>query len=157
MKEVEKTRTVQVQVLPEEWSENQDLKTETREEKYTVTEMEEIDNPIVKDMLELTFWPEILEPYFDGSKIIQYERPKEIIEIKMEIGQIIEREVYEGNRFGVLADLTEAVVWLAYIITPVVGKDPVKLVMWNLKTTLKQVSDIRVSQWLSPYDLSFLD
>lgn len=76
---------------------------------------------------------------------------------KIEIGDKILLEVFEGNPYAQLADMVKAQVITLALLVPVLGKETVKAAYADLLATVQKVSESRVSQGLEPYDLSFLD
>lgn len=74
-----------------------------------------------------------------------------------EIGDKILQDVFEGNLYAQLADLTKSQVITLALLVPILGKDTVKGAYSDLITTLEKVSQARVENWLSPFDLSFLE
>ena len=74
-----------------------------------------------------------------------------------EIGDKILQDVFEGNPYAQLADLTKSQVITLAILVPILGKETVRAAYSDLIATLEKVSQARVENWLSPFDLSFLD
>ncbi len=75
----------------------------------------------------------------------------------IEIGDKILQDVFEGNPYAQLADLTKSQVTTLALLVPILGKDVVKVAYEDLIDTLNKVSEARVSNGLSAFDLSFLD
>ena len=75
----------------------------------------------------------------------------------LEIGDKILHEVFEGNPYAQLADLTKSQVITLALLAPVLGKEVINTAYADLIATLRKVSDARVANGLSPFDLSFLD
>jgi hypothetical protein len=78
-------------------------------------------------------------------------------EKKTEIGDKILSTVFEGNPYAQLADLTKSQIVTLALLTPILGKETVRMAYSDLITKLKRVSEVRVAEWLAPFDLSFLD
>lgn len=74
-----------------------------------------------------------------------------------EIGDKILQDVFEGNPYAQLADLTKSQVITLALLVPILGKATVKAAYADLIATLNKVSAARVANGLSAFDLSFLD
>ncbi len=86
---------------------------------------------------------------------IDMDNPPELSNIQL--WEKINQEIFGGNPYAQIADLTKSQVITLALLTPIVWKDTIKLAFASLIETLKKVSDARVQMWLSPFDLSFLD
>lgn len=95
----------------------------------------------------------ITSPYFDWSKIIE----KPVIMTDRDIWVVITQEVYDGNPYAQIADLAKAQVTTLALLVPILGKEVVAGAYADLIITVKKVSEARVKEGLSPYDLSFLE
>lgn len=82
--------------------------------------------------------------------------PEEKQPTKIEIGDKILQEVFEGNPYAQIADLTKSQVTTLYLLVPILGKEMVRAAYADLIVTLEKVSAVRVANWLEPFDLSFL-
>lgn len=102
---------------------------------------------------------EIENPYTNEKKIIYSYRynPPPPPPTNEEIGENITQEVYDGNPYAQIADLAKAQVTTLALLVPILGKDVVVAAYADLIVTVKKVSEARVKQGLSPYDLSFLE
>ena len=102
---------------------------------------------------------EIENPYTNEKKIIYSYRynPPPPPPTNEEIGESITQEVYDGNPYAQIADLAKAQVTTLALLVPILGKEVVVSAYADLIVTVKKVSEARVKQWLSPYDLSFLE
>jgi hypothetical protein len=76
---------------------------------------------------------------------------------RKEIGDIIVRDAFDGNPHAQMADLTSWLLWLAYLLVQVVGKDAVNQAIGWLRGSIDAVSNVREDMGLSRYNLSFLD
>lgn len=74
-----------------------------------------------------------------------------------EIWENITQEVFGGNPYAQLADMVKAQVITLALLVPILWKDVVSTAYADLIVTVKKVSEARVKEWLSPYDLSFLE
>lgn len=105
-----------------------------------------VEEKVTKAQLEEIWWDECRE-------IIEEER----IPTSKEIGEKITEDVFWGNPYTQLADMVKAQVITLALLVPVFWKETVKVAYADLLATVQKVSESRVSQGLSPYDLSFLD
>lgn len=97
---------------------------------------------------------EIKDMWWDS--VIEYIQPT-ISLTNEEIGESITKEVYDGNPYAQIADLAKAQVTTLAFLVQILGKDVVVAAYADLIVTVKKVSEARVKQRLSPYDLSFLE
>lgn len=74
-----------------------------------------------------------------------------------DIWVVITQEVYDGNPYAQIADLAKAQVTTLALLVPILGKEVVAGAYADLIITVKKVSEARVKEGLSPYDLSFLE
>lgn len=95
----------------------------------------------------------ISDPFFDWENII--ERVHEVT--NKDIWDKILHEVFDWNPYAQLADLTKSQVTTLALLVPILGKETVRAAYSDLIATLEKVSQARVENWLSPFDLSFLD
>ena len=97
--------------------------------------------------------PEVIQsPKLEDWQIVEWYEIS-----NQEIGDKILQDVFEGNPYAQLADLTKSQVITLALLVPILGKDTVKSAYSDLITTLEKVSQARVENWLSPFDLSFLE
>lgn len=101
----------------------------------------------------------ITNPYTKEEKAIYEHRPIPVPPqpSKTEIWDKILQEVFDGNPYAQIADLTKSQVTTLYLLVPIIGKETVKVAYADLIQTLNKVSEARVASWLEPFDLSFLD
>lgn len=76
---------------------------------------------------------------------------------KIEIGDKILEEVFEGNPYAQIADLTKSQVTTLKLLVPILWKDNIKIEYADLIDTLKKISNARIENWLLWFDLSFLE
>lgn len=108
---------------------------------------------------EVDFNPDTQTIRYDGNFIVEDipVREKTDIEKKQDIWVAITQEVYGWNPYAQIADLAKAQVTTLAILVQILGKEVVSTAYADLIVTVKKVSEARVKEGLSPYDLSFLE
>lgn len=111
-------------------------------------------------VVDVEYNPDMQTIRYENDEIIIEDIPvyeKTDADIKQEIWENITKEVYDGNPYAQIADLAKAQVTTLALLVPILGKEVVVAAYADLIVTVKKVSEARVKQGLSPYDLSFLD
>jgi len=76
---------------------------------------------------------------------------------KKEIGDNIIAKVFDGNPYAQLVDMTKGQVTTLKLLVPILWKENIKIEYAELIATLEKISNARVENWLSWFDLSFLE
>lgn len=89
----------------------------------------------------------ITNPYTKEEKeIFEYRKiPVPLEPTKIEIGDKILQEVFEGNPYAQIADLTKSQVTTLALLIPILGKETVRAAYADLIATLEKVSAARVA------------
>lgn len=101
----------------------------------------------------------VVNPYTQETRIIYFYQyiPPAPKPTNQEIGEKITQEVYDGNPFAQIADLAKAQITTLALLTPIIGKETINIAYADMIDSVRRVSDERVKNGLSSYDLSFLD
>lgn len=103
-------------------------------------------NAEVPDGFLLDVWI-VTNPYTKEEKAIYEHRPRPVAPqpTKTEIGDKILQEVFEGNPYAQIADLTKSQVTTLALLIPILGKETVRAAYADLIATLEKVSAARVA------------
>lgn len=100
----------------------------------------------------------IMDPILFEGKIIERPEPEPTPEERnRQIGEKILQEVFSGNPYAQIADLTKSQVIMLALLVPIIGKETIRTTFGDLVETLYRVSEARVTQGLTSFDLSFLE
>lgn len=129
-------------VSAEDWTFPESVDPESGIPENCIIQSKDVENPYTKEVKTIDFY--------------QYVPPAPK-PTNQEIWENITQEVYDGNPYAQIADLAKAQVTTLALLVPILGKETINTAYADLIATVKKVSESRVKQGLSAYDLSFLD
>lgn len=99
-----------------------------------------------------------INPYtWEERTIFEHRIIQTPVRNNQQIGEVINREVYEWNPYAQIAELTKSQIINLRLLVPIIGKENIQNEYAELIENLRKISDARVLEWIDPFDLSFLD